>query len=757
MPSMTSQRRLVWGPSALRFAACVALVTAAASTSGPSAAQPRPSRHRIEVADGGRAADEPSGISATGFRARFGVPHAKQLLTMDDPATRIRGVERLGAIRTEESVEALVSAMELGTAPSRDPHARLTAVRELAGHAGAPVVRDLLVRELAELPKARRSGSSGIAELIRGTSALALARSRDETALVALISAIRQGGPPAHAARAALMAYPPRSLDPIFRGPAARRSVSRNKTGRDKAGRSKKKRAKARRVQRALPPPVLTFLGQLGDLRAIPHLRKTLERKDLASQMAAAVALAKLGDETALSHAEAWIKRPDAKLQLVAAEVFTRLGSERAPRALATLLSSEATRYQGVELALMAPTPALGKALAGVVPQLPAEQRSLALLALGRAGGPHAIKALSARLAEPADATTAAFALASMPGEEANRALGRALTQARGKRDRAAAARLLVRASVVRALTQGDGPDELDDALTALLASKDAADREVAIFALVALSERPPSDFLSSQSLTLGELGAAARGALAAGKDALQAFHPVLIDRAADDDPRWRVAASIALIAEPDARGVPNARLSTWAEGGGPEAPLAARALASRDDERLRPLIERLLRGTDPVVRAHAALGLADDPESDAVSVLTRAYRFETHAQVRRGIVRALSARGEPQRTRVLTMARDLDPDADVRALARSALRGHRLDRFGLQGARNWVSWVDLVPNRGEVSVVAHRAARVVRADMLSLPVVAAADGVMLVVGVSPGQGSVSLAPAVGSGDAATR
>src|SRR5207237_10317111 len=116
--------------------------------------------------------------------------------------------------------------------------------------------------------------------------------------------------------------------------------------------------------------------------------------------------------------------------------------------------------------------------------------------------------------------------------------------------------------------------------------------------------------------------------------------------------------------------------LATWAESGGPLAPLAARALPTRDDEALRGRLKRLLEGSDPVVRAHLALGLGRDPEPSAVSLLTNAYRFEEDPQVRRAIIRALSLRTEVQRAAVLTLARDLDPDDDVRALARSALDG---------------------------------------------------------------------------------
>ncbi len=121
---------------------------------------------------------------------------------------------------------------------------------------------------------------------------------------------------------------------------------------------------------------------------------------------------------------------------------------------------------------------------------------------------------------------------------------------------------------------------------------------------------------------------------------------------------------------------MPTSTLAAWAESGGPLAPLAARALPARDDDVTRGRIERLLKGSDPVVRAHVALGLGKDPEKDAVSLLASAYRFEDDAQVRASIVRALAQRKEVQRTETLEIARALDADDGVRALARAALAG---------------------------------------------------------------------------------
>jgi HEAT repeat protein len=205
------------------------------------------------------------------------------------------------------------------------------------------------------------------------------------------------------------------------------------------------------------------------------------------------------------------------------------------------------------------------------------------------------------------------------------------------------------------------------------------------------------------------------------------------------------VAAAVALLAMPDGGPIPTSLLAAWAEQGGPLSPLAARALPSRDDEVLRGTIKRLLAGSDPVVRAHVALGLARDPEASAVSLLAGAYRFEENASVRRAIVRALSRRREAQREKTLVWARDLDPDEGVRALARAALAGRVLDD-PRPPARGEIVWVTLSPNDPRAADMASgRTARLVRSDGLSVPVVADPDGVLLVPGLPAGESSLLL------------
>jgi hypothetical protein len=184
---------------------------------------------------------------------------------------------------------------------------------------------------------------------------------------------------------------------------------------------------------------------------------------------------------------------------------------------------------------------------------------------------------------------------------------------------------------------------------------------------------------------------------------------------------------------------------------------LAARLLPERDNPDLRKRIKLLLDGSDPVVRAHLAAGLARDPEPDAVTLLVNAYRYEEDALVRRAIVRALSRRPEVQRKATLALARDLDPDEGVRSLARAAESGRALDvdAFSASAAgapRSSVAWISFVPNDAKPAAVSHAAARVLRPDGLAIPVVADPDGVLIVPGLPPG--ASALAPAPGPGDA---
>ncbi|WP_437686801.1 HEAT repeat domain-containing protein [Sorangium sp. So ce176] len=727
-------------PRALGLAAALA----ATAIAGAAAPQPVARTARAPRAgDGGASSAVEPG--ATPLRGSLGVPVAERLLASSDPEARLRGIERLGAIGTEEAVSALLAALEQGAPGARDPRARLAAVRALAPHAARDSVRQLLSRELSEGGAPARSAASPLGELLRGTAALALARSGDRRALGALVNAIVQGGAAGEAAARALRAYPPASLQLLLGS------------------------------RKRLEPALVAFLGELGDLRAIGALRPMLEGGDRAAQVAAARALARLGDEAALARARAWLRSPEPGLLEATAEILVHLGAPEAPDAVAALLGSERARLEGLRLAELAPSERLAPALARALPLLPEDARPRVVAAIGRAGSAEAARQLRGLLERPELATAAAFALATTPGAEARAAVAEMIEGARAAKD-ADLRRLGLRAGVVRGLVLGDAPEALEGRLLAALAApRGSSDRAVGVFGAVALGLRDAGEVVgacSPAACDRAAVHAAARGALARGERALAALAPLFAGLAApggggaaagSDDAApdaAAISAGVALLAAPRGGAVATSRLAALAEAGGPLAPLAARALAARDDEVVRGRLKRLLEGSDPVVRAHVALGLGSDPMPDSVSLLARAYRFEDDPAVRRAIVRGLSRRAEVQRTRALLTARDLDPDEGVRALARAALSG--APRSPTSGALDaprpalatGVVWVAIVPNdRSAAASASSRPARLVRPDGVAVPVVADPDGVLLVPGVPPGVSSVLLAPAAPPGD----
>jgi HEAT repeat protein len=701
---------------------------ALAFSSVPAAAQPR------VAAPGSRPAERHADSNA--LRAQLGIPVAQRLLASDDFAARIRGIERLGAIGSTEAFDALVDAMDPQSVAARDVRARLAAVRVLAGEANRDNVRQLLLREVTD------AGVAPLSAVLRATAALALSRSGEKKALSGLLTVVLQGGPAGEAAVRALRAAPPASLEALLEG------------------------------RKKLTPALATFLGELGDMRAIERLRGMLADTDQAGKVAAALSLAKLGDESALAVAREWLKKSEPRQRRAAAEVLVFLDAPEAPAAVAALLESDATREDGLRLALSAPSPALAPALARILPDLPDEPRLRAVAALGRAG---AVAQLVPLLDKPETALAAAFALATAPGAEARAAIEQGLAgdKARSGDGR----RLLLRAGVVRALVLDDAPSGLKGGLRALFKETTPADRAAGAFGLVALGITSLEDVLEASCKKGDELvcdaaaAAGARGALALpdGPSSLSPLLPLLARVVAEADPRLgagsapterprvahddvlAVALGAALLAHPDGAGLPTSVLAAWAEAGGPLSPLCARALPARDDEALRGRIKRLLEGSDPTVRAHVALGLARDPEPSAVSLLTTAYRFEDEATVRRAVVRALSRRTEVQRAATLALARDLDPDDEVRALAAAALAGRVLDPAlrparGVEPRRQ-VAWVSILPNDGRAGHLADplRTARLVRSDGLAVPVVADPDGTLLVPGMLAGAASLAL------------
>jgi hypothetical protein len=320
----------------------------------------------------------------------------------------------------------------------------------------------------------------------------------------------------------------------------------------------------------------------------------------------------------------------------------------------------------------------------------------------------------------------ALFALALAPGEAALAELTKKLSQARPG---SPGERTLLRAALLRAQRWGARVPGLEARLERALASSDPEARAVGAYGLALLG------------------GAARRGALmlsedpvvviAAARASQQVLPPAVrlrFMRAATGKSEQVSDIALALSAallQP----VPElsaAKLARWVEAGGPIAPLAAFRLAARDAPPFRSRLRAWLAGTDPLIRSHIAYGLGLSPEPTAVSLLHEAYRFEPRADVRRAIVRGLSLRGESLRRDTLRLARELDPDPEVRALATAALAGVKLDsRIATSGHAS--IWVKLAGARGR------RAAQLVRADGLVRLVLSDPDGEIMVAGLRAG------------------
>lgn len=688
-------------PAASHLVATLLLATSASAAAQPSAGfgAPPPPPQASLVALGGDGSVE--GSVPPSLKRLFGLPRALQMLESADGAERLRGIERLGRIGSDDALSGLVLALEQGSAFGREPLARLVAVRSLAPHVAKEGPRRWLTREAADAGEAR-DGETPLARLTRETAALALARSGHPEALGDLARLVAQGGAAAAGAKAALLASPPSSLQAL--------------TGKG---------------ERALPPPLVALLAELGDLRAIPRLRKLAAEREPAVASAAILALARLGDAAALGPARALRAHADERLARAGTEALVRLGAPEAASAIAGLLRRESTRSFALGLALESPDPSLAPELVRLLPLLSEDERPVVVAALGRAGSPAAVKRLVALLDEGPLATAAAHALATLPGPEAREALAAAITKP------GAAGLRALRASVVRGVVLGDPPEGLVGALAERLVHSDPSTRAVAAFGLVALGERDAASLADGKDppVTI----AALRGALARGPEAL-AFALPLFVRLARTSPEapLTLAASAALAARPDAAGLSATELALLAETGGAAAPLAALALARRDQPLLRPRILRLLEGSDPVVRAHTALGLAASAEPDATTLLGDAYAREPDARVRRALVRALAARPGHLRERTLTLAATLDPDGATRAVAQRALDGGAPSAAPRGVA---VAWLEAVGAPGAST------GRFVRSDGLALPVATDPDGVLLLPGTPDGEGTLVLAP----------
>jgi cellulose synthase operon protein C len=641
------------------------------------------------------------------LRGRFGVTVAERLLSGADPAGRLRAIRRLAALGTPQAIDALVRSQEPGAAGTRDVRARLEAVRGLAPHLSQDGPRQIVLRALVEGAGAG-DGDAELGPLLRETAALVLAREGSARSTEALVGLVRQGGAPGVAAGRALAAYPPERLESVL---GARAPVSM---------------------------AVVDLIEQLGDLRGLELLRRAVRGGEPATRARALEVMAALGDGEAGLIARQWATADDPIARLAAARALVRSSPAEGRALLASLLADGKTRDEALDVALAAPGPELAPALIPLATRSAApDARSKAITALGRGGGAGAADALASLLGQADVAHEAGLSLALSPGGEARAAIAAAL---RDPARRVAA----LRAGAARAAALRDAPPGLADAAEEAFRAGGAG-RGAAAFAWVVTRARRAADpaLLREDDL----VPSVARASLALGNtspdgptsllDALAAL-PAL--PAVQGEARRRDALGVALVARPDGGAIPTATLLAWVEGGGAIAPLAARALAARDEEGTRARLVALASSGDPQLRAHVALGLGRSPEPDAAGRLASAYTFEPDPLVRRAVLRALGRRTEPVRRLTLEQAASFDPDAGARAIARAGLQG----RIVADVARGeMVGWAQI---SGPEALAGQASFRWERPEGLVVPVVPDADGALMVPGLTMGTSHVTLA-----------
>jgi HEAT repeat protein len=627
--------------------------------------------------------------STATIRARFGADVAARLARSADREERLRGIERLGATHTPESLALLERAAEaavpgpaearaqLEGAARRDPRALLAVVHGLAGWIDHEPARAALASivgapaqsltttvaatagEPGDDPAADEADGAAQVLLARQEAAIALAGSGSVQALEGLIALARSASSGQGPALDALVVHPP--APPLLGGVVL------------------------------TTPATVALAVAVGDLRSLDAIQGALSASDPVLRATALTALGLAGDSRVLDGARAALSDRDPRVRLAAGDALVRLGAPDAAKAVEGLVADDATALDGLRLAQLAQGDGIVRAAAArAVASASADVRAAAVAALGRQTGALALDALTALVADPSMQGDASCALArsSSPGATA------AIEAMAGRWPRMAA-----RAYFVRRFVRGERSARLDALIEGLAASKDARDRAVGIEALVALGPRAAAAALGDADPRVRR--AAAAGALGSWGEASR--RALLARMAVETDATTRQVLAIGFVGgDVDGEIVPTGELLVRARSGGADAPLAALALAARGDPKRDEDVDALLAARDPVLRAHVARGLGASTTRDATGRLARAYAREGDVSARRAILEALAGRPDaastPAGRDALDVAARLDPDRVARWAASRALAGARPARSS--DVRE-VAWLRVVPAEG--------------------------------------------------------
>lgn len=597
-------------------------------------------------------------------RDQIGAQRAIDLLASASRAERLRGIALLNAQlngpsgieggaadtphvsdRTTRAVkkrrnharQALVAALK-ADGQAKTAVERLAVVRALADWAGDADVRQVFVEFGLH---ARSVRAPEVAIQVRGTVALALARSGDSDAYEQLGVVLAVGGATGDLVAEALTAYPPKDPGWVLAG-------SRH--------------------------PTVPFLRALS-ARDTPSTRKLL-RKAVGHTRApirakAALVLDEFGDSETQGLAEYWLKEDSPPVtRLAAFEILCKRDPAAAAAHLPRLLNRVTTGRAAIEIARRCAKEPLTKRLVAVLGR--DEDLQWVAAVMGALGAVDDAKATAALVRYFPSATTGALAARALAEHEAGASSMALLTAAlRDEATRRNAARAIMGAWIQGGAQAELEPAALRPALEQLLASSDGDDRSLGAWALAFLNEERGQRLLASKDLIVA--ASAARGWLDTGRNGAAIARRAAVEK----DATARRAFAVSLVDIENAAWVPTSTLTAWVDDDPLLAPLAARALAARDDAHARSAVQSLMArtgaGSAAHLRAHVADGLGYAGDPDAVARLSELYR-SGEPSVRLAAIRALARRHEKAREPVLALAARYDIDRHVRDAARRAL-----------------------------------------------------------------------------------
>jgi HEAT repeat protein len=462
---------------------------------------------------------------------------------------------------------------------------------------------------------------------------------------------------------------------------------------------------------------------------------------------AAILALADMGDMRAIEIATAAAADHDLRVRVAGVEALVLLAGADRAKQVEALIGDDPTAAAGIRLAERIFSPGIVKALAArAFASADPALRSGAIVSLGRSPSTLAIQALVELMKNGALHSDIASAIARSPSPNAMAAI-----EAMAVAAPAATKRLGARAYVVRSLLRGETSTKMDELLDRLAASADARDRAVGVGALVALGKRPLDAALGDKDARVRRAAALASLASLVSSDGARpaAIAALLARIGAEKDDATREVLGIGLIdGDPDGR-VPTLTLLDRAESTVADAPFSVLALARRGDDTHDAKVDAFLASRDPILRAHAARGIALGTYKDAIGRLAAAFAYESDAGVRRVIVTALAGRttdaNAPSRLETLRIAATFDPDRVVRSIASRALARFPATTPDARPITD-VAWLHLTSPEGGAPP-ANMTGALYRADGLAVPIAFDDEGFAIVPGVPPGEARLVLAP----------